>query len=179
MIVKDEDKPPSIGTRKNIPDVMIDVDIKNNEWDCFSGTLIPLFKEIAASALQHVMENPIAVNISLVLADDPFIQMLNRTYRNKDAATNVLSFPQIEDFSIIKNIDKRVEIGDIVISLDTVQKESREQKKSIIEHSVHMFLHGFLHLLGFDHMSDAEATEMENLESHILSLQNIPDPYRE
>ena len=105
--------------------------------------------------------------LSVVLADDAFIQDLNKTYRSKDKPTNVLSFPQDEDFSL----------GDIILAYETIKREADEQHKSFEAHLTHLCIHGTLHLLGFDHISDKEAEEMEALEIRILAGLNIENPY--
>jgi probable rRNA maturation factor len=107
--------------------------------------------------------------ISLVLADDAFVQSLNKTYRNKDKPTNVLSFQQ--------EPDSAPHLGDIIMALETIQNEARAQNKSFNDHATHLTVHGTLHLLGFDHESDEEAEEMEALEVEILQNLGIKNPY--
>lgn len=101
-------------------------------------------------------------------------QNLNHTYRDKDKATNVLSFP----FEVPEGIPLSL-LGDLVICADVVAEEATEQKKPLFNHWAHMVVHGCLHLIGFDHINDAEAEEMEDLERQILATLNIADPYRD
>ena len=103
---------------------------------------------------------------SVVLGDDAFIQSLNRDYRNKNAPTNVLSFPQ--DLPML---------GDLVFALETLEKECKEQDKSFEAHLLHLTVHGTLHLLGHDHIDDGEAQIMEALEIEILDTLGVKNPY--
>lgn len=99
---------------------------------------------------------------------------LNRTYRGKDSATNVLSFPA--------DLPPGIEVpllGDIVICAPLVADEAREQGKTPLDHWAHLTIHGVLHLLGYDHQDDAEAEEMEALEIRLLASLGIDDPYRQ
>jgi probable rRNA maturation factor len=119
---------------------------------------------------------------SLVFADDSFLHNLNLTYRGKDTPTNVLSFPGSDFQKGMKFIPLEgipVPLGDIVLSYDTIERESVEQNKSFTHHLQHLLVHGFLHLWGFDHVEDADALEMESLEIKILNKLNIENPYRE
>ena len=112
--------------------------------------------------------------LSVRLTDDKEIMNLNKTYRNKNSPTNVLSF-----CSQKYNYDKigfQV-LGDLVISRDTAIKELKGTKKTLEQHISHLTVHGFLHLLGYIHEDDKEAETMEDLETEILKKLNIPDPY--
>lgn len=110
------------------------------------------------------------LTIRLVDADES--RELNRDYRGKDAPTNVLSFPS--DLPPELNIPL---LGDLVICVPVVLREAAEQGKSAEAHWAHMVIHGCLHLLGYDHMEDAEAEEMETLERQLLAELGISDPY--
>ena len=105
--------------------------------------------------------------ISIVLADNNFIQNLNHVYRGKDKPTNVLSFPQ----------DEPGLLGDVILAYETIEKEANEQEKSFEDHLTHLIVHGTLHLLGHDHEDDKEAKEMEALEIEILEKLGIKNPY--
>ena len=108
-------------------------------------------------------------SVSIVLADNDFVQNLNRQYRHKDKPTNVLSFPAEN------NPDGA--IGDIILAHETIEQEATVQNKSFKDHVMHMLIHGCLHLLGFDHETDEEAKEMESLEIEALTRLNIKNPY--
>ena len=99
-------------------------------------------------------------------------QALNLQYREKDKPTNVLSFP----FEVPEGIELNL-LGDLVICADVVSEEAKEQNKNLHNHWAHMVIHGCLHLLGYDHIDDSEATEMESLETKLLKELKISDPY--
>ena len=103
------------------------------------------------------------------------IQTLNQLYRNKDTATNVLSFPA----GAIQGLPQTAprQLGDIVICAAVVRDEAVRQAKPLADHWAHMLVHGVLHLLGFDHSEDKDAEEMESLEVTILQSRGITDPY--
>jgi probable rRNA maturation factor len=119
------------------------------------------------------------------------IQKLNKKYRFKDRPTNVLSFPQDAQFwindhhdlkKIVKNKtlqDPPVLLGDIVLAFETIQQEAIEQQKKIDHHITHLTIHSVLHLLGYDHETEDEAYQMEQLEINLLEKMNIENPYIE
>ncbi|MEO6396222.1 MAG: rRNA maturation RNase YbeY [Devosia sp.] len=115
-----------------------------------------------------------AAEVSLVFTDDAEQRLLNRDWRGIDKTTNVLSFPQIEPFGPVSGL-----LGDIIIARETVEKEAQEQGLSFDDHVTHLVVHGFLHLLGYDHMDDDEALAMEGLETQILASLGVADPYAE
>ena len=114
---------------------------------------------------QDIEEEPRLFTIKFT--DDAEIQQLNKDFRGKDKPTNVLSFPNDSDDYL----------GDIAISVDTIKREAEEQDKPYEHHMLHMIIHGFLHLLGFDHIEDDEAEEMESFEIAVLQEIGIKNPY--
>lgn len=106
--------------------------------------------------------------VSVLFADDAAVRTLNRTFRQKDAPTNVLSFPAPDGFGTL---------GDISLALETVTREAEEQGKPVKAHATHMLAHGFLHLVGYDHAAEADAERMEARERAILAGLGLPDPY--
>jgi probable rRNA maturation factor len=110
--------------------------------------------------------------LSIVLTDDAEQQGLNRDWRGIDKPTNVLSFPQIEPFGPVTGI-----LGDIVLARETLEREAAELDKPFTDHYTHLVVHGFLHILGYDHIDEAQALVMEGLETQILATLGIPDPY--
>jgi probable rRNA maturation factor len=114
--------------------------------------------------------------VSVRVVDVEEMQTLNREYRDKDEPTNVLSFPAGEITGLPD--EEGGVLGDVVICAAIVRDEAVEQNKALADHWRHMLVHGTLHLLGYDHMTDAEATEMEGLEVRILTSLGVADPYR-
>jgi probable rRNA maturation factor len=128
---------------------------------------------------QQIAQKEITVRI----VDEAEIQQLNQQYRGKDKPTNVLSFPfEMPELSlpIDVQIDESISIflGDIVICTQVVKQESLEQNKLLGHHWAHMIIHGTLHLLGYDHIDEQEAQEMEGIEIAILQKLAIDDPYQ-
>jgi probable rRNA maturation factor len=112
--------------------------------------------------------------LAIVLTDDSAIRTLNRDWRSRDAATNVLSFPTPETDH--PHGTPRL-LGDIVIAYETTEREARAENKPFAHHAAHLAVHGFLHLAGYDHAQDIEAAAMENLETAILARLDVPNPY--
>jgi probable rRNA maturation factor len=118
---------------------------------------------------------PRDVEFAVRIVGEAEIQTLNQLYRNKDSATNVLSFPA----GAIEGLpqDAVHQMGDIVVCASVVRDEAVRQSKQLEDHWAHMLIHGALHLLGYDHGEDKEAEEMEHLEVAILESRGIADPY--
>jgi probable rRNA maturation factor len=115
-----------------------------------------------------------AAEISILLTNDEEQHELNKQWRGKDSSTNVLSFPQIEPFGPVVGI-----LGDITLARETLEREAADQGVSFADHFTHLVVHGFLHILGYDHMTDKEALQMESLETQILASLGVDDPYAE
>lgn len=111
--------------------------------------------------------------VSILLTDDSTIAQLNRDWRGMDKPTNVLSFPASGH-----NADgNTLFFGDIVIAFETLKRECDDENRQFLHHLAHLAVHGFLHLVGYDHQTDAQAEEMEGLESKIMTRMDMPDPY--
>ncbi|MCP8883095.1 rRNA maturation RNase YbeY [Devosia sp. XJ19-1] len=113
-----------------------------------------------------------AAEISVLLTDDAEQRELNAQWRGKDSTTNVLSFPQIEPFDPVMGL-----LGDITLARETLEREAADLGKSLDHHFTHLMVHGFLHILGYDHLDEDEALQMEGLETRILAGLGIEDPY--
>lgn len=158
--------------------IHIDIIYKSDLWkkEKISKNYINKVINIAA---EYISFNSLCskdnTEISCVLADNEFITKLNKNYRNIDKATNVLSFPTGEINN--ENIPE-INLGDIILSHSKIYEESEKYQKSFINHFTHLLIHGFLHLIGYDHIKEDERKEMENIEISILEKLNIDNPYR-
>jgi probable rRNA maturation factor len=111
-------------------------------------------------------------SVSVLLGDDRSVAALNKQFRGKDGSTNVLSFPAAEGGPAQEGF-----LGDIALAAETIAEEASFQGKSFDNHAAHLIVHGFLHLLGYDHMNEADAEAMESRERAILVSLGIDDPY--
>ncbi len=134
-------------------------------------------RRAVSAVLRHLDVGVAPLEISLVFTDDSEQRGLNRDYRHKDSATNVLSFPNMDDADMTAPEGSPRLLGDVVLARETIAREAGEQNKSLADHTTHLLVHGTLHLLGYDHMKAAEAAEMEAVETEILAGLGIADPY--
>lgn len=146
---------------------MIDIEIEDEAWVAAAPQAQHLVEAAAAAALRHAEFDVEAVTI--LLTDDESVRDLNARFRGKDYATNVLSFPAPEN--------PEGHLGDIALAFGVCAREATEQGKPLGHHLQHLVAHGVLHLLGYDHETDAEAEHMEGLERVILAGLGVPDPY--
>ncbi len=130
-----------------------------------------LTRPLLRKTIQAALFFPAELTLRIVDAEEG--QTLNRDYRGKDYATNVLTFAYTEDS------DAEVTQADIILCTDVLEKEAKEQKKSVLEHAQHLVVHGVLHAQGYDHETDEEAEEMEALEIEILAGLGVANPYQE
>jgi probable rRNA maturation factor len=135
----------------------------------------------AALAASGVAAPSRPLEVSVVLTDDAEIRDLNRTYRHRDEATNVLAFAALEGGAEAAGArppeGAPLVLGDVVVALESTRREAIDQGKSLGGHLSHLVVHGVLHLLGHDHANAAEAEAMEGLEKKILAQLDVPDPY--
>ncbi|MDP5254220.1 MULTISPECIES: rRNA maturation RNase YbeY [unclassified Vibrio] len=127
------------------------------------------FHRWASQAIQAFQPH---AELTVRLVDETESQQLNADYRGKDKPTNVLSFP----FEAPPGIELDL-LGDLIICRQVVEREANEQNKTLSAHWAHMVVHGCLHLLGYDHIEDSEAEEMESLETEIMQKLGFNDPY--
>lgn len=112
--------------------------------------------------------------LTIRIVDETESAQLNETYRHKNGATNILSFP----FEVPDEIELNL-LGDLVICAPVLEREAQEQNKTLHNHWAHIVVHGMLHLLGYDHIDDTEAQEMEATEIAFLQTLSIPNPYED
>ena len=168
----------------------IEIIVDDERWEKEAPEEVKNSAEIFAVAVNYLRENNeldflpdenMPISINLCLSNDDEVHALNKEFRNMDKPTNVLSFANIDDDNFeneLQNSDA-AELGDIIISLDTMQKEAKIENITFAAHYAHLLVHGILHLCGFDHIEDDEAEYMEGLEVKILNLLNIENPYKE
>jgi probable rRNA maturation factor len=141
-----------------------------------------LARRAVEAALEGAPVGPLA-EVSIVLTDDAAQRALNRDWRGKDAPTNVLSFPAIEPRAFAAGAaadpTRPALLGDVVLALETMQREADDAGKSLADHAAHLLVHGVLHLLGYDHDTEADAALMEPVETRILARLGVADPYVE
>ena len=163
----------------------LDISIEDPRWQALD--LATLAETATSAALQHLQIDPDSCEISLMACDDVRIATLNADFRDKPTPTNVLSWPA-EDLSPDTPGDRplspepdftgEIALGDIAIAWETCTREAENGGKPMAAHVTHLLIHGLLHLLGYDHVRDADATVMEQLETEILGTLGIDDPYR-
>ena len=145
------------------------------DWESVLPACATLARRAAAAALAAAGPTPADAELCIVLADDATLRRLNRDFRGRDRPTNVLAFPAEDARDAAP--EAPVLLGDVVISLETLQREAAAQGKTPAQHLCHLTVHGVLHLLGYDHRDAAEATRMEALETRVLDGLGVPDPY--
>lgn len=146
---------------------MTDIEVEAQAW----SEALPDAEALVLAAADATLasEGAVGEGVTLLLTDDATIRDLNRRFRAQDKPTNVLSFPAPQN-------PERF-LGDIALAYGVCAREAEEQGKPLGHHLQHLVAHGVLHLLGYDHLSDAQADEMEGLERAVLAGLGIPDPY--
>ena len=162
----------------------VDVIVEAGDWD--EAAFTALAEAACTAALRHLALDPDRFEISLLACDDARIADLNADFRGKPTPTNVLSWPAEEialplgerpDLPTAPAGGPPVELGDIAIAHETCEREARDLGRPFAHHLSHLLVHGTLHLLGFDHINDADAAVMERLETRILATLGVPAPY--
>ncbi|MCW8914276.1 MAG: rRNA maturation RNase YbeY [Magnetovibrio sp.] len=159
-----------------LPKLWIDIAVDKGAW----VETLPDYQAIIERAINETVavaaefEGEAEWEISVLLTDNDAVQILNRDWRGKDKPTNVLSFPASGGD---QPIDAPQMLGDIAMAYETVICEAQDMDKSVSDHFCHLVVHGMLHLLGFDHICDEQADEMEPLEIEILDGLGMPSPY--
>ena len=148
--------------------------VETGGWPAEAELELAAGRVLAAAIEELELDVPEGCELGLTFTDDAHIRALNAEWRGKDKPTNVLSFPA---FSLRPGENLPPMLGDVVLAFETIEREAREEEKPFADHLAHLILHGFLHLVGYDHESDGEAEIMEAAERRILASLAIPDPY--
>jgi probable rRNA maturation factor len=155
---------------RHAPVPSIDIQIQSPLWDAQPLAAQTVHDAIAAAAATlSTADN----EVSILLTDDKAIRLLNREWRGIDKPTNVLSFPA----ATTKASVRMPLFGDIVMAYETLKRECDDEDRIFLHHLAHLTVHGFLHLIGYDHQVEAQAEEMEGLESKIMTRMQMPDPH--
>jgi probable rRNA maturation factor len=165
---------------------MIEIELTREEPWPAGPDWTTLARSAATAAIRRTPHGPLIgtparIEISVRLASDEEVRVLNRDYRGKDTPTNVLSFPMVQP-DLIETIsensdDGEVLLGDIVLAHGVCTREAEEKGISPEDHAAHLVVHGTLHLLGYDHLDDAEADAMEEIERRAMADLGLSDPY--
>ena len=166
-------------------DGIVDTVIEDARWEAFG---LDALSGRAAAAVLAALDLPAqGFAICVMGCDDARIAALNADFRGKPQPTNVLSWPSedraadapgaMPDLPEAGDADDPEELGDIAIAWETCAREAADQGKPMGDHVTHLVVHGILHLLGFDHIDDADAALMEGIETRILASMGVPDPY--
>jgi probable rRNA maturation factor len=154
------------------PVPLIDVIVEAPQWETADGAEADVRRALAEAAIATGADFK-ARTLAVLLTDDASIRRLNAQWRHIDKPTNVLSFPPgPHQQGPVKSL------GDIAITYETTAREAAQEGKPFRDHLAHLAIHGFLHLLGHDHDTDAAAERMEGVERIILARLGVPDPYR-
>ena len=152
----------------------VSIAVEDSAWAAVPG-LEELTHSAVAAALAGARADAADSETVVLFTDDIAMAGLNAEWRGKNSPTNVLSFPSAPDMIIPEGQPRP--LGDIVLASGVVAREAQEQGKTLSDHTLHLIVHGVLHLLGHDHMDDIEANAMERLETDILKGLGVPDPY--
>jgi len=157
-----------------ITEVLVVADCWLNEPDVEA-----VIQRAIAVAAEMVDADTSEAELAVMLTDDGGIRTLNKNWRGLDKPTNVLSFPALQLTTERSSQDAPRMLGDIAIAYETTRREADDEQKRFDHHLSHLAIHGFLHLIGYDHEKDQDAETMETLEREILAQLDIPDPYAE
>lgn len=163
---------PSIKTsiNRNV-EPNIEISVESELWSSLGDIDELVTRAITESIRRSRVRLKPSAEISLLLCDDRRIRALNMEWRGHDAPTNVLSFPAPGE------VEAAHTLGDIAVAFETTAREAKEEGKTFKDHFTHLLVHGFLHLVGFDHQNETEAEAMERIERDILGALGIDDPY--
>ncbi|MDR4308205.1 rRNA maturation RNase YbeY [Chelatococcus sambhunathii] len=142
-------------------------------WTILSDAEATVAAAVAAAFAEAGLVALPEAELAVTLADDARVRALNAEWREKDKPTNVLTFPAVEPD---ETADAPM-LGDVILAFETVEREAREEGRTLSDHVSHLVVHGVLHLFGYDHLEDDEAEEMEAIETRALARLGVADPY--
>lgn len=152
-------------------DLTLDVTVEAGSWELMGDVDGVCTRATEAALVVAGVEG--LVSLAVLLTDDESIRQINSQWRQKDAPTNVLSFPAPP----IPGLPAPRPLGDVVLAYETVAREAQAEGKALSDHAAHLLAHGVLHCLGYDHETDEDAEEMEALETEAMALIGVGDPY--
>ena len=168
-------------------EVILNLTIEDQRWCEAIADMTQVAEKVKAAAFGYLQthenlgilksEKPLGINVCL--SNDATVQQLNKQFRGMDKPTNVLSFANLdfENFASENEPFAEIELGDIIVAYETMVREAEAENITLYAHFCHLLTHGFLHILGFDHMTDEEAEYMERVEKEILQSIGIDNPY--
>lgn len=146
------------------------------DWEALADRAVRA--ALALSAFAALADDARAIEVSVTLSSDEEVHALNRQWRDKDKPTNVLSFPMTAPDEVATlPLGMEAMLGDIILAQGVCAREAAEKRIPFSDHATHLVVHGTLHLLGYDHMDEQDAEEMEALERRVLANLGISDPY--
>jgi probable rRNA maturation factor len=166
--------------------MMLDIALEaDEEWDSSRPWELLVRKAaeaaIAESAFPQLGEAGRPIELSVRLAGDEEVRRLNAQWRRKDMPTNVLSFPMAEAYELEQSDEEgpAIMLGDLILARGVCEREAGEKHIPVEQHATHLLVHGTLHLLGYDHLADADAADMEGREVRALHRLGVPNPYED
>ena len=168
-------------------EIVLDMTVEDARWSAAIEDVEKVAAEVKSAAFGYLLtrenldfltaDKPLKINVCL--SDDATVRRLNKEFRGLDKPTNVLSFANLdfENFAAENEPFDEIELGDIIVAFETMEREAAEQEVTLCAHFCHLLTHGFLHLCGYDHQTADEAAYMENMEKEILQVLKIANPY--
>lgn len=168
-------------------EIKVFTDIEDERWTAAVENIAAVVEQVKETVFKRVegevdfLALPKTFGVNLCLSNDAAVHKLNLEFRHMDKPTNVLSFANLDDtdFDDVLTREDFVELGDVIVAFETMEREAEEQGVSLHDHFCHLWAHGLLHILGYDHITPEDAAEMETREVDVLAEMGIDNPYRE
>lgn len=167
--------------------VKINLSVEDERWTAAIADIAAVVEKVKDAVINRVggevdfLSPDRQFSLNLCLSNDDEVHRLNKEFRGMDKATNVLSFAGVDDdaFDEMLASGEEVELGDVIVAFETMERETEELEVSFCDHFCHLWTHGMLHILGYDHIEPEERAEMEQREIDILATLQIDNPYQE